>query len=215
MSLHSPQDNIPLETQTSGVPADADVEEDLERLSGDNPDDTAYIDSSAVDQLEGITTTDVYQGETTSTQEREEPAESYDMLLESDLREGETDDSMEAVEEGLTYVPPIDPPVSPDTDDPEGAEVATGFALTAEEDLEEIDGRGEAEDALTARIRRALHDDSLTKHLARRLRIAEDNGIVIVRGEVDDLTDSDSVLEVIGDVPGVVEVRDETTIRGM
>jgi hypothetical protein len=178
---------------------------------------TAYVDVSSVDQLEGITQTDVDQGETTSTQVRGEDAEMLDMLLETDLREGETDDVMEAVEEGLTYIPPIDPPVSPITDDPEGAEVATGFGLTAEDDLDadDLQTLGSTDDDLTARVRRALRDDSLTLHLARRVRIAADNGIVIVRGEVDDLTDSDNILAVLEDVPGVDEIRDETTVRGL
>lgn len=217
MTLHPQQDNSPVESQTAGLPADTDLADDIERLSGDNPDDTAYIDSSSVDQLEGITSTDQYQGETTSTQEREEPAEQFDTLIETDLREGETDDVMEAVQEGYTYVAPIDPPINPYTDDPENAEVGVGFGLTAEDDLDadDLDSIGTGEDDLTARIRRVLRDDSLTQHLARRVRIAEEAGVVVVRGEVDDLTDSDSLAEVIGSVPGVTEVVDQTTVRGI
>lgn len=229
MTLHVPQDNSPIESQVVGAGTDPDVSadaasdmddgiaEDIDMLSGTNMEGTAYVDVSAVDQLEGITQTDVYQGETTSTQEREEAAEDFDLLIETDLREGETDDVMESVEEGLTYIPPIDPPVSPITDDPEGAAVATGFGLTAEDDLDadDLQTLGSTDDDLTARVRRALRDDSLTLHLARRVRIAADNGIVIVRGEVDDLTDSDSILAVLEDVPGVDEIRDETTIRGL
>jgi hypothetical protein len=232
MTLHVPQDNSELdprftnptnpgaddESETGLTTDDGDgLAEDLEQLSGVNPDQTAYFDVTAVDGLEGITSTDVYQGETTDTQERVEAAEQFDMLIETDLREGETDDVMEAIQEGFTYVPPIDPPVTPITDDPEGAEVATGFGLTAEDDLatDDLDTIGIAEDDLTARVRRVLRDDSLTQHLARRLRIGEENGVVLVRGEVDDLTDSDNLIAVIGDVPGVTEVIDETTVRGL
>lgn len=228
MTLHVPQDNSNIASQVVGsgtnadVPADSTsdadgIAEDLETLSGTNMDGTAYVDESAVDQLEGITPTDVYEGDTTSTQLRAEDAEQFDTLLETDLRAGETDDVMDAVEEGLTYIPPIDPPVSPDTDDPEGAEVAAGFGLTADDELDadDLETLGSTDDDLTARVRRALRDDSATQHLARRIRIAADNGIVIVRGEVDDLTDSDNILAVLEEVPGVDEVRDQTTVRGL
>ncbi len=72
-----------------------------------------------------------------------------------------------------------------------------------------------AEDDMTARVRHALRADSATQHLADRLRIATVNGTVIVRGLVDDLTDTDNILTVIGEVPGVEAVRDETTVQGL
>jgi hypothetical protein len=233
MTLHVPQDNSPLESQVVGAGANADVDsvddvvtgeedglaEDIELLSGTNPDQTAYIDVSAVDRLEDITSTDEYQLDTDVLQEREEgDAEDFDTLIELELRDGETGDVMEAVQEGFTYVPPIDPPITTDTDDPEGVEVATGFGLTADPDdlsIDSVESMRTDDDAMTALVRRALRDDSRTQHLASRLYIATVNGSVIVRGEVDDLIDSDSLLEVIGDVPGVEDVRDETTVRGL
>jgi len=232
MTLHVPQDNSNDESQVVGSGTNADVNadaasdasdvddgiaEDLETLSGTNPDGTAYFDASSVDLLEGTTMTDIDQGDSPSTLDRGGDGESFDTLIEGELREGETDDVMESVEEGLTYVPPIDPPVSPYTDSLEGAEVATGFGLTSDEELDadDLETLGSADDDLTARVRRALRDDSLTLHLARRIRIAADNGIVVVRGEVDDLTDSDNILAVLEEVPGVDEIRDQTTVRGL
>jgi hypothetical protein len=229
MTLHVPQDNSPIESQVVGAGTNADVSadaasdmddgiaEDIDTLSGTNMEGTAYFDASAVDLLEGTTMTDIEQGDSPSTLDRGGDGETFDALIEDELREGETDDVMESVQEGLTYIPPIDPPVSPITDDPEGAAVATGFGLTSDEELDadDLETLGSADDDLTARVRRALRDDSLTLHLGRRLRIAADDGIVIVRGEVDDLTDSDNILAVLEDVPGVDEIRDETTVRGL
>ncbi len=229
MTLHVPQDNSNIESQVVGSGTNPDVNadtasdagdgiaEDLETLSGTNPDGTAYFDASSVDLLEGTTMTDIEQGDSPTTLDRGGDGEIFDTLIEGELREGETDDVMEAVQEGLTYILPIDPPVSPYTDDPEGAEVATGFGLTSDEELDadDLETLGSTDDDLTARVRRALRDDSVTQHLGRRLRIAADNGIVIVRGEVDDLTDSDNIMAVLEEVPGVDEIRDQTTVRGL
>ena len=142
---------------------------------------------------------------------------SYDMLVETELREDETDDVMDAVEEGAVYVPPIDPPVVPDADDPEGVVIAAGFGVTAEDEsgLGGDDTDHEAGDEMVARIRLALRRDASTSQLADRLSIATINGTVVVRGEVDDLDDSDNIIAVISELPGVEAVRDETIVRGL
>jgi len=46
-----------------------------------------------------------------------EPLESLDELTSENLREGETDDVIEAIQEGLSYVPPIDDPLDFDDAD--------------------------------------------------------------------------------------------------
>ena len=53
------------------------------------------------------------------------------MLNELELRSGETADAEVAAEEGLAWVPPIDPPVVADESDPEGVRVAAGFGVDA------------------------------------------------------------------------------------
>jgi hypothetical protein len=191
----------------------------LEQLAGINTDSTAYIDDEDVEPLEGINMTDVYQGDTDVNQERVEgDAEQFDTLLELELRDGETDDVMEAIEEGYTYVPPIDPPIDIDRSDLEGVQVAAGTnSMAHAPDIPEgsFDTARTSQDDMTARVRHTLRANSATQHLADRLQIMTVNGTVIVRGVVDDLLDSDNIVEVIGEVPGVIAVRDETTVRGL
>ncbi len=219
-SGHTPQHRPEQEPQPYANPPqdEGDSTEFLEQLAGENTDDTAYIDESEVERLEGVSMTDLYQGETDVNQLRADgEAESYDMLVETELREDETDDVMDAVEEGAAYVPPIDPPVVPDADDPEGVVIAAGFGVTAEDEsgLGGDDTDHEAGDEMVARIRLALRRDASTSQLADRLSIATINGTVVVRGEVDDLDDSDNIIAVISELPGVEAVRDETIVRGL
>lgn len=223
--LHTPQDN-----RGSEPPSVSDADETnrpenelLDQLAGRNTEQTAYIDASQIERLEGITMTDVYQGDTDPNQELVEGgAERFDFLVEQELREGETDDAMEAIEEGLTYIPPIDPPTVPDRDSLESVQVANGFALSADErdsppdlDQDAPDRYFERGDDMTALVRQALRADSQTTHLADRLAIATINGAVVVRGVVDDLDDTDNIVAVISELPGVESVRDETTVLGL
>src|SRR5919199_713079 len=116
--LHTPQQRPEQEPQPDPTPAQdqSDSNAFLDQLAGRNTDQTAYFDDEDVESLEGITMTDVYEGVTGANQELQEGgAEQLDMLTEQELRAGETDDVMEAIQEGLTYVPPIDPPVTPDS----------------------------------------------------------------------------------------------------
>ena len=223
--LHTPQQRPEQEPRSDPNPPQdrGESNEFLDQLAGQNTDQTAYFDDEDIEPLEGITTTDIYEGVTDVNQELQEGgAEQLDLLVEQELRAGETDDVMEAVQEGYTYVPPIDPPVTPDADTRESVSVAAGFALSTDEryqsdsldqnDTERFFERG---DDMTAMVRRALRADSLTTHLADRLQIATINGAVIVRGVVDDLDDTDNIVAVISDLPGVVSVRDETEVRGL
>jgi hypothetical protein len=119
-------------------------------------------------------------------------------------------------------VPPIDPPIVPDHDSLESVQVAAGFGLDAGDqgsapdafaaDHERFFERG---DDMTAMVRQALRADSQTTNLADNLTIATINGTVIVRGIVDDLDDTDNIVAVISELPGVERVRDETTVRGL
>lgn len=227
--LHTQQHNPVQDPQPDPYPPQDQGDEGnefLDQLAGRNVAETAYFDQSDVDQLEQVTSTDIYEGETDANQELGEGgAESFDMLIEQELRDGETDDVMEAIQEGFTYIPPIDPPVTTDYDDPESVQVAAGFGLTAEDasgrggepsvDLDDVDRYHESDDDMTAFVRAALRADSLTTHLADRLQIATINGTVIVRGTVDDLDDTDNIVAVISDLEGVEAVRDETIVAGL
>src|SRR5919206_1512456 len=132
--LHTPQQRPEQEPRSDPNPPQdrGESNEFLDQLAGRNTDQTAYFDDEDIEPLEGITTTDIYEGVTDVNQELQEGgAEQLDLLVEQELRAGETDDVMEAVQEGYTYVPPIDPPITTDYDSLESVEVAAGFAVSA------------------------------------------------------------------------------------
>ncbi|GAC1547390.1 MAG: hypothetical protein NVS4B8_12090 [Herpetosiphon sp.] len=196
--LHAPQDNMPLRQTTFG---DNDTDGDgAEALFAANAEQTAYIDRTNLDEVAMPSSTDVYQGDADVEDRPETEGDRYDMLLGQEMRGGETEDTMEAVEEGITYIPPVDPPMSMDPDSGTGQ-----LDLMDRED----------DDDLTARVRDALRSDSSTIGLVGRLRIATIGAHVVVRGEVDDLDDTDNIVAVISEVQGVDGVRDETTVRGL
>lgn len=215
-SLHSPQQCPEQEPQPNTNPPQdtGHSTEFLDQLAGTNVEGTAYIDVGDVDTLEGITTTDIYEGDTDRNQEGGEGTdENLDLLVEHELRVGETDDVMEAIEEGYTYVPPIDPPVVPSQDSRDSVIVADGFGLDSSD--EQVEASEDAGDDMEAMVRQALRIDSSTTHLADRVAIAAFDSTVIVRGVVDDLEDSDNIVAVLSALPGIENVRDETTVRGL
>jgi hypothetical protein len=113
--LHTPQHRPEMEPRPDPQPDQdrGESNEFLDQLAGRNTEETAYFDASDVEPLEGISRTDLYEGDTDPNQElSERGVEQFDLLVEQELRAGETDDVMEAVEEGLTYVPPIDSKLS-------------------------------------------------------------------------------------------------------
>jgi hypothetical protein len=191
-------------------------------LTGGRPRDeqAGYLDESDVDTLGSLTDTDVYEGELEAGVHddlpTEAPEQNIETLTERELRAGETSNPDVAAEEGLTYVPPIDPPVVPSETSPEGAEIAAGFGVSALDEPYDEDHHSSivpGEDEMTARIREALLADSTTTQYAEHLAIASRNGVVAVRGVVDDVDDTDNVIAVIERVDGVVEVVDELEVR--
>ena len=138
-------------------------------------------------------------------------------LASDGLRDEETDDPDVAAEEGIPWVPPIDPPVVASTwsEDPI---VAAGTGISA---LDEGYGEDEPgvllseEGDLNERIREALRADSATSRLADSLVIAVVGSTAIIRGTVDDIDDSDAIVAVVERVPGIDEVRDETVFPGL
>lgn len=141
-----------------------------------------------------------------------------DELTDRELREGETDDPEIAAEEGLTWVPPVDPPVAVDEDDPQGLRVAAGFGESADDEPYDSSHRSEvvsSGDDMEERIRDAIRADAATSDYADSLAIASINGRVAVRGVVDDIDDTDNIVDVISRVTGVAEVIDELEVRGV
>jgi len=146
-----------------------------------------------------------------------ESLESLEDLADAGLREDETSDPELAAEEGLAYVPPTDPPVIP-ADNKEGIEIAAGFGATSLDEPYDEDHPSELltpEDEMTARVREALRADAETSRYADDVGIESDGGLVLLRGMVDDLEDSDALVAVASEVNGVVEVRDELEVPGL
>lgn len=200
-----------------------ELEDKGRELAGEQAegDQVAFRRQSEVDDMGQLTDTDVYAGELEAGVHDDLPqepeSENLERLAEREMRDLETSNPDVAAEEGMTYVPPSDPPVVP-SDDPQGAEVAAGFGATATEEPYDADHRSQAiseEDEMAARVREALRADSTTSRYADSLAIGTRGGTVAVRGVVDDIDDTDNVIEVVNRVSGVAEVIEELEVRGL
>src|SRR4051812_1136141 len=186
------------QTTTPLNPPDVPVDEKQRELEGTRPRDdqgATAIDRSNVDSLGTLTPTDVYEGELAAGVNDDLPGdiENLELMTELELRAEETDDPMEAVEEGFTYVPPIDPPTVPGGGYT-NAEIASGLGVSALDepyDEDHHDSFLNADDEVSARVREAIRADSSTSPYAARIAIATREGVVTLRGVVDDLLDSD------------------------
>jgi hypothetical protein len=207
-------------TNTPLNPPDPPLDEKVRQLAGDRaPEDQgALIDAEDTDDLGAFTSTAKYEGELEAGVDDDLPddQENLELLTELELRAEETDDPMEAVEEGYSYVPPIDPPTAPGG--AQNAEVASGLGVSALDEPYDQDHHSSflsGDDEVSARVREALRADSSTTQYADRVAIATRRGVVTLRGVVDDLVDSDNLLAVAEYVEGVEEVVDELQVRGM
>jgi hypothetical protein len=177
-----------------------------------DPADALVADPAESD--DGLTDTERYEGYAESG-DGPTGTTSLDTLMADELRDGETSDPNVAAEEGLTWVPPIDPVVVPDAEDPEGLAIAAGFGTTATDEPFDADHHDSAlsdESEVTDRVREALRADARTSTLVDRLVIATLGDVAIVRGVVDDVDDSDAIEAVVAEVEGIREVRDETDL---
>jgi len=199
------------------------LEEELRAIEGEEmpADQDAVLSPDEIEHEPEMTDTERYLGEPERGGSGDFGArgdvESLEGLADRDLREGETDDPYVASDEGLTYVPPTDPPTIP-SDDPQGIDIAAGTGSSSLDEPYDEEHAGEllsVESDLTARVREALEDDAATSGLADRIRIATIGGTVVLRGTVDTLDDGDALVEVASRVGGVDEVRDETEVPGL
>jgi hypothetical protein len=141
---------------------------------------------------------------------------SVEWLNESELREGETDDPLEATEEGLTYVPPVDPPVVPGEDGE--PEVAAGFGDSALAEPYDADHHGQllpTDDEMSDRVREAIRAESATSEYADAVEVETAGGVVRLRGVVVDLVDEENLVAAADRVSGVSEVIDELEVEGI
>ena len=194
-----------------------ELEEQLREMAGYRSEDEqglGAISATELDRVGNPTITDLYQMDNDERRDMVDPDdagdESLDELTSANLRDGETDDVMEAIEEGLTYVPPIDPPLQSNHDALDEVAVVNGFAL----DADEAGNEGIASLAQQVHVR-LLHD-SATAQVAHRVRVREvAPGVIHLHGEIDDLTDEDLVIGVAEDIEGVEEVVSHLTVRGL
>ena len=211
----------PDDQPTSQPDTAADVDPDVAELLGLRPADADPVPTtSEIDTLGEMTDTRVYEGDLearppNSDQPDDDPAENLESLVATELRDGETDDPNEAAEEGLTWVPPIDPPLRVDTD---GPEVAAGFGMTAQEEPFDADHHSEAvspHDEVETRVLEALRADAATAGFADDLELDVEGGVVRIAGVVDDLEDEDSILAIVEAVPGVAVVDSRITVAAV
>ena len=196
-------------------PPAPDLDELSSELAGDQSegDQVFYRREDEVEQEPALTDTELYQGELATDAEQ-----SIQGLADTELRAGETADPGVAAEEGLTWVPPIDPPVVPSDDDPQGIEIAAGFGTSGIDEPYDADHPSSTlaeEDEASALVRDALRADSATSRYADELAIGTLGSSVALRGVVDDIDDSDNVVEVASRVVGIDNVIDELEIRAL
>jgi BON domain len=190
--------------------------EDVQSLLGEElpEDQDAVLELDELEELPETTDTERYLGE--PDRPKGVDVDTINGAM-AGLRDGETDDPYVASDEGLPYVPPMDPVIRP-SDDEGGIEVAAGPGESALDEPYDEDHRAEdlpAEEELTARVREALEADAATSELSSGIAIATIGGVVVLRGVVDTIDDGDSLVEVASRVRGVRDVRDETEVAGL
>jgi hypothetical protein len=178
-------------------------------------DQDAVVDP---DEIEGRRVPTKTEFDELEPENRSNPAadgiESLEGLATEGLRDEETDDPEVAAEEGMPWVPPIDPPVvaTPWDVDPV---VAAGTGVSALDETYDEGSPLSEEGDINERIREALRADSATSRLADSLVIGVVGSTAIIRGVVDDIDDSDNIVAVVERVPGIEDVRDETIFPGL
>jgi hypothetical protein len=136
-------------------------------------------------------------------------------IIDTAHSDGSTENVHVAMDQGLVYTPPTDPPVIP-SDDLQGAEIAAGFASSIEDEPEIAnlpervdDNDTDAEDD----IRRALLYNSETTHLDD-VRVYVRDGVAYVRGSVFDDDDIAAVDALIRALDIVDEIQIELDEEG-
>lgn len=143
-------------------------------------------------------------------EELDEEASLDDDLYDTANTDGSTENVQLAMDQGLVYTPPMDPPVVP-SDDLQGIELAAGFASSIEDSFasSKLPGSTGGEDSdVESDLRRALRYNSETMHLDD-VRIYVREGIAFLRGTVDDEEDIAIVEDFIRDLDVVDDIQNE------
>ena len=116
-------------------------------------------------------------------------------------------DPTQAVEEAEPYFPPTDPVVR--VDEKGETRIAGGFGTGEAPEQRPSSAAGDvpSDEALEDLAHRALRLDASTAHLHLKVGVLE--GVVRLRGPIEDEADAENALAVAGDVPGVIDVIDE------
>ena len=135
-------------------------------------------------------------------------------LIDTQHTDGSTTNPSEAVEQGLVYTPPHDPPVLP-SDDLQGAEVGAGFAPSMEAsnpDRERLPPRVDNNDLdVEDDIIAALRFNSETAHL-HNINVAVQDGVAHLHGTVVSQDDIGIVEYLIRDLDGVTDVINQLQV---
>jgi hypothetical protein len=133
---------------------------------------------------------------------------SLDEFVDDEMNQGLTNVPGEATENGASYSPPRDPAVMP-SEEPDGAEVATGFAPSMEEggpDVDELPPHVDNNDLeLEEDVYVALRNNSETAHL-HDLRVRVAAAVVYVYGSVPYQDDVGQVYAIVSELEGVRDV---------
>ncbi len=140
----------------------------------------------------------------------------FDMGFGDPFEEEGTTDVQAAIEDGLTYFAPVDPPIDGRLGGQQGAGVSGGFAGTSLDEMDapakELDPpldpqRTLTDDDLAAAVVRALAGDSYTTDLP--IEVSARHGVVYLRGTVNSMDDAEMAASVAGEVHGVLDVNDD------
>jgi hypothetical protein len=198
-------------TKTTPPKSDEDIEDlafddaELEEAGDEGfEEDPSLVDNTAMideDEYEGL--------ESEDTDWEEDLA--VGTLVDTQHSEGHTYNPEEAWEQGLTYTPPDDPPVLPSKKDPQGAEIAAGFAPSMVESNPDdeilpphVDNN---DDDLAEDVYIMLRNTSETSDLADEINISVLDGVVTLEGTVQSDADIALVYEIVSGMDGVVEVE--------
>jgi len=129
------------------------------------------------------------------------------------MRDVGTIDPSVSMDEAVPYFPPTDPVIGEQLFEQDEVEVIGGFQPTATDNDDDVDPRHLADDErISDDVRKELREDGSTTDL--RIAVATRNRVVILRGEVASLEDSDNAEAVAGRVAGVEDVRNDIDVVG-
>jgi hypothetical protein len=131
---------------------------------------------------------------------------------------GMSDDPLVASEEGVPYDPPTDrvmtqPRLDEGGSDWAGSPPDDAAALAADESISVPDDEPRRDDGLLAAVLAELRASDVVA--GDRIEVAVRGTTVYLRGEVESIDVGDEIAGMVGDVPGVDEVVDETSVAGL